>query len=153
MTALRLRWQGGRFCHQQQSQWRATDADHSHDRLGAKTGPGARKTRQLLHHQLRSASGNDWQYFSQAGNGVITNTSIQITTNNPNDANFLTNSAFQQAFVQHLTNRWGLSTNGGVQYYFMDNEHSIWYSTHRTCIPSAPRCRKFATKCSTTPAW
>jgi hypothetical protein len=67
--------------------------------------------------------------------GVITNTTILITTNNPNDANFPTNSAFQQAFVQHLTNRWGLSTNGGVRFYLMDNEHTIWHSTHRDVHP------------------
>lgn len=87
----------------------------------------------ITNYGLQAA--NDWQYFSQAGNGVITNTSIQITTNNPNDANFLTNSAYQQAFVQHLTNRWGLSTNGGVKYYFMDNEHTLWNSTHRDIHP------------------
>jgi len=80
-------------------------------------------------------AGNDWQYFSQAGNGVITNTTILITTNNPNDANFLTNSAFQRSFVQHLTNHWGLSTNGGVRYYLMDNEETLWHSTHRDVHP------------------
>jgi hypothetical protein len=74
------------------------------------------------------------------GNGVGTNatthTSWLITTNEPNDANFATNSAFQVAWLQHLTNRWGLSTNGGVRYYFMDNEHSIWHSTHRDVHPN-----------------
>lgn len=82
---------------------------------------------------------NDWQWFANAGNGVGTNasthTSWLITTNNPDDANFPTNSAFQQAWVQHLTNRWGLSTSGGVRYYLMDNEHSIWHSTHRDVHP------------------
>jgi len=62
----------------------------------------------------------DWQWFPVAGNGVGTNaaahTSWLITTNNPNDANFATNSTFQQAYVQDLTNRWGLSANGGVRY-------------------------------------
>ena len=87
----------------------------------------------ITNYGLQAA--NDWQYFAQAGNGVITNTSIQITTNNPNDANFLTNSDFQKAFIQHLTNRWGLSTNGGVKYYFLDNEHALWNSTHRDVHP------------------
>jgi len=63
-------------------------------------------------------TGTDWQWMSNAGNGRGTNatmhTSWLITTNDPNDASFPTNSLFQQAFVQHLTNRWGLSTNGGV---------------------------------------
>ncbi len=84
-------------------------------------------------------TGNDWQWFADAGNGVGTNsaakTSWLITTNNPDDANFLTNSAFQQAWIRHLTNRWGLSTNGGVRYYCMDNEHTLWHSTHRDVHP------------------
>jgi hypothetical protein len=98
----------------------------------------------ITNYGLQAA--NDWQYFSQAGNGVITNTSIQITTNNPNDANFLTNSSFQQGFVQHLTNRWGLSTNGGIKYYFMDNEHALWNSTHRDVHPIGTTMREIRDK-------
>lgn len=78
---------------------------------------------------------HDWQWFPDAGNGVVTNSSLPITNNDPNDASFLTNSAFQQVWVQHLTNRWGVSTNGGVRYYCMDNEHTIWHSTHRDVHP------------------
>lgn len=100
-----------------------------------KLGPGRARLASYAITNYGLQAANDWQYFAQAGNGVITNTSIQITTNNPNDANFLTNSDFQKAFVQHLTNRWGLSTNGGVKYYFMDNEHALWNSTHRDVHP------------------
>ena len=79
---------------------------------------------------------NDSQWFSDAGNGISsTNGNPHITWNDPNDANFATNSGFQQAFMQHLTNRWGLSANGGVRYYIMDNEHSIWHSTHQDIHP------------------
>jgi hypothetical protein len=81
----------------------------------------------------------DSAYFADAGNGVGTNTTTHgtwlMTTNDPNDANFSTNSSFQQAFVRHLTNRWGLSTTGGIRYYLMDNEHSIWHGTHRDVHP------------------
>jgi hypothetical protein len=100
-----------------------------------KLGPGRARLASYAITNYGLQAANDWQYFAQAGNGVITNTSIQITTNNPNDANFLTNSDFQRAFIQHLTNRWGLSTNGGVKYYFMDNEHALWNSTHRDVHP------------------
>jgi hypothetical protein len=44
-------------------------------------------------------------------------------------------SAFQQAWIRHLTNRWGWSTNGGVRYYCMDNEHTLWHSTRRDVHP------------------
>ncbi len=77
----------------------------------------------------------DWQWMPNAGNGISVTNNTPITWNDPNDANFLTNSTFQRGFVQQLTNRWGLSTNGGVRYYIMDNEHSIWHSTHRDVHP------------------
>jgi hypothetical protein len=81
-------------------------------------------------------TGNDAQWFADAGNGISsTNGNAPITWNNPSDANLATNSSFQQAFLQYLTNRWGSSTNGGVRYYLMDNEHSIWHSTHQDVHP------------------
>ena len=81
-----------------------------------------------------------------AGNGISsTNGDNPITWNIPTDANFPTNSAFQQAYVQHLTNRWGLSTNGGVRYYIMDNEHSIWFSTHQDVHPVGPTMQEIRT--------
>ena len=48
--------------------------------------------------------------------------------------------------MQHLTNRWGLSTNGGVSYYLMDNEHSIWYSTHQDVHPVGPTMQEIRDK-------
>jgi hypothetical protein len=80
-----------------------------------------------------------------AGNGISVTNDTPITWNDRNDANFLTNSAFQQAYVQHLTNRWGLSTNGGVRYYIMDNEHSIWFSTHQDVHPVGPTMQEIRT--------
>ncbi len=82
---------------------------------------------------------HDSAYMPDAGNGIGTNrtthTSWLITTNDPTDANFPTNSVFQSGYVQHLIGRWGNATNGGVRFYIMDNEHSIWYSTHQDIHP------------------
>src|SRR5690606_16622520 len=50
-------------------------------------------------------TGNDWQWFPDAGNGISVTNNTPITWNDSNDANYLTNSAFQEAWVQHLTNR------------------------------------------------
>jgi hypothetical protein len=100
-----------------------------------KLGPGRVRLSSFSIAKYGAQAGNDWQWFPDAGNGVITNTSTYITGNDPNDANIFTNSTFQQAWIQHLTNRWGLSTNGGVKYYFMDNEHALWNSTHRDVHP------------------
>jgi hypothetical protein len=88
-------------------------------------------------------------WLPAAGNGVGTNSTTQtswlITTNNSNDANFPTNAVFEQSYVQHLINQWGSSTNGGVRYYIMDNEHSIWFSTHQDVHPVGPTMEEIAT--------
>jgi hypothetical protein len=77
-------------------------------------------------------------WFPDAGNGISTSNNTLITWNDPNDANFPTNVVLQQGFVQHLLNQWGPSTNGGVPFYIMDNEHSIWFATHRDVHPIGP---------------
>ena len=111
-------------------------------------------------------------YLTDAGNGTGTNTTANIgwlittngpinsangqivtsglntgfsTTNNPNDAYFPTNSVFQQGYVQHLISQWGFSTNGGVRYYIMDNEHSLWSSTHQDIHPVGPTMQEIWT--------
>jgi hypothetical protein len=81
-------------------------------------------------------TGNDAQWFTDAGNGISTSNNTPITWNDPNDANFSTNSTFQQVWIQHLTNQWGRAGSGGVRYYCMDNEHSLWHSTHRDVHPT-----------------
>ena len=80
-------------------------------------------------------TGNDWQWFPDAGNGILTNGQY-VTGNNPNDANVPSNSLFQQGWVQHLVSRWGTNANGGLRYYILDNEPSIWHSTHRDVHPT-----------------
>jgi hypothetical protein len=102
-----------------------------------KLGPSRGKLASYSIAKYGPQTGSDSQWMPDAGNGVSsTNGNQPITWNDPNDANFLTNSTFQQGFVQHLTNRWGLSTNGGVHYYIMDNEHSIWHATHQDVHPN-----------------
>ena len=73
-------------------------------------------------------------YWSAAGNGVYTN-GLNITTNDPTDANMTADTNFQAGWVQHLTNQWSTATNGGLVYYIMDNEWSLWNSTHRDVHP------------------
>lgn len=101
-----------------------------------KLGPNRGKLASYSIAKYGPQTGNDGQWMPDAGNGISsTNGNKPITWNDPNDANFATNSAFQRAFVEHLTNRLGFSTNGGVRYYLMDNEHSLWQSTHQDIHP------------------
>jgi hypothetical protein len=75
-------------------------------------------------------------YNSDAGNGVSTASgNPYITGNNPLDASTPNSVSIQQAWVQHIVNTWGLAAAGGLKYYVMDNEHSIWHSTHRDVHP------------------
>ena len=54
----------------------------------------------------------------------------------------LKDSTFQQQWAQHLVSQWGNAASGGVRYYIFDNEHSIWYITHRDVKPTGPRMQE-----------
>ena len=76
-------------------------------------------------------------YNSDAGNGVSASTGKNITGNNPLDTGVANSSAIQQSWVQHFVTTFGPSTSaGGVKYYILDNEPSLWYSTHRDVHPN-----------------
>ncbi len=77
----------------------------------------------------------DWQWFPDAGNGTRPDGSL-ITWNDPRDANQSVDPAFQQNWVRQLVNRWGTSSVGGVRYYVLDNEPSLWHVTHRDVKPT-----------------
>jgi hypothetical protein len=87
----------------------------------AKVGSGRTKLASFSIAKYGAQTGNDWQWFADAGNGVLTNGQF-VTGNDPNDANFPSNSAFQQSWVQHLVSRWGTNASGGLRYYILDNE-------------------------------
>jgi len=72
-----------------------------------------------------------------AGNGISTAAgNPYITGNNPTDASVANSVSIQQGWVQHLISKWGLASAGGLNYYLMDNEASIWYSSHRDVHPT-----------------
>ncbi|MBL8209504.1 MAG: cellulose binding domain-containing protein [Bryobacterales bacterium] len=87
----------------------------------------------------------DWQWMPDAGNGIWTNGQY-VTGNDPNDANVRVDSVFQQGWVNHLVSRWGTAASGGVKYYILDNEHSIWHSTHRDVQPTGARAAEIRNK-------
>lgn len=87
-------------------------------------------------------TGNDAQWFADAGNGISVSNNTAITWNDPNDANSLTNSTFQETWLRHLTNRWGPARSGGVRYFCMDNEHTLWHATHRDVHPVGATMRE-----------
>jgi Glycoside hydrolase family 44 len=73
---------------------------------------------------------------SDAGNGVSTATGKQITGNNVLDTGVANSASIQQTWVQHFVSTFGpASSTTGVKYYILDNEPSLWHSTHRDVHP------------------
>jgi hypothetical protein len=76
-------------------------------------------------------------YNSDAGNGVSSTTGMDITGNNSTDTGVANSTTIQQAWVQHFVNEFGKgSSPTGIKYYILDNEPSLWYSTHRDVHPN-----------------
>ena len=76
-------------------------------------------------------TGNDSQWFPDAGNGIRASDGAKITWNDQADANTPNNATIQRGWINHLVTRWGVAANGGLKYYILDNEPSLWHETHR----------------------
>jgi PKD repeat protein len=101
----------------------------------AKLGPNRSKLASFSIAKYGPQTGNDWQWFPDAGNGIRTSGDA-VTGNDPNDANVPADSLFQLGWMQHLTSRWGTAATGGLRWYILDNEPSIWHATHRDVHPT-----------------
>ena len=74
-------------------------------------------------------------YMPDAGNGLKMDGKTEVLAGDPNDANLPATPDFQRGWLQHLTTKWGKAANGGVGWYFLDNEPSLWHGTHRDAHP------------------
>ena len=70
-----------------------------------------------------------------SGNGVRPDGSL-VTGNDPYEASMPADVAFMQGCVQHLVGKFGTAASGGVRYYVLDNEPSLWHGTHRDVFPT-----------------
>ena len=75
---------------------------------------------------------------SDAGNGVSSATGKNITGNNPLDTGVANSTADPAGLGAALRERlWtALPASTGIKYYILDNEPSLWYSTHRDVHPN-----------------
>lgn len=101
----------------------------------AKLGPGRQRLSSFSISKYGAQTANDWQWFPDAGNGILLSTGLAITNNDPHDANMPVTPEFQEEWIHHLIGTWGSSTQGGVRYYLMDNEWALWHETHRDVHP------------------
>src|ERR1044071_6734961 len=105
----------------------------------AKLGANRGKLASFSQAKYGAQTGNDSQWFPDAGNGILKSTNQPVSGNDPNDANVPNSSTLQRQWIQAIVNKWGQSVNGGQPYYILDNEHSIWHSTHRDVQPVGAR--------------
>ncbi|MES2297498.1 MAG: glycoside hydrolase family 44 protein [Pseudomonadota bacterium] len=101
----------------------------------AKLGTNRSKLASFSVRKYGAQTGTDAQWYPDAGNGVLSSNGQNIS-NDPNDANTPNSVGMQQQWAQHLLNTFGAADNGGLKYYILDNEHSIWFSTHRDAAPT-----------------
>ena len=71
------------------------------------------------------------------GNGCVPGADVYpcyagtpITSNEKDDASVPADSAFQQGWMQHVFDTWGPASGGGLRYWGLDNEPSIWWSAY-----------------------
>jgi glycosyl hydrolase family 44 len=112
----------------------------------AKLGPNRSKLCSFSQAKYGAQTDADWQWFPDAGNGILRSTGQPVAGNDPNDANVPADSSFQQGWVNHLVQRWGGAGSGGLRYYILDNEPSLWHSTHRDVHPTGARMEEVRDK-------
>jgi hypothetical protein len=110
----------------------------------AKLGSNRAKLSSFSIAKYGAQTGHD-QWFPDAGTGVLTN-GQDVTGNDPNDANVPADSTYQAGWIQHLVGRWGQASSGGLRYYILDNEPSIWFATHRDVHPTGPTMDEIKSK-------
>lgn len=100
----------------------------------AALGPGRQPRASFSVAKYGAQRGRDQQWFPDAGDGVRVD-GTPIADNDPRDAHVASTPALQAAWLRHLQQRWGTSTTGGVRAVMLDNEPSLWWSTHRDVAP------------------
>lgn len=76
-------------------------------------------------------------YDPDAGDGLRTDGTTNVTGNDPTDTSTVVDANFQKPWVAHLQATFGGAANGGVKFYALDNEVMLWNSTHRDVHPQA----------------
>src|SRR5262249_17001201 len=111
----------------------------------ARLGSGRAKLSSFSIAKYGAQTGNDWQWFPDAGNGVLTS-GQNVTGNDPNDANVPADSTFHRGLVQHEVGQWGTAAAGGPRYYLLGNKCRIWQGTDRDVHPTGATMDEIKTK-------
>jgi hypothetical protein len=71
----------------------------------------------------------DFEWRPDCGNGKSGGSRL-LHVNDPADTSAIYPASHQADWVQHLVDTWGSAANGGVHYYSLDNEPSLWSFDH-----------------------
>ncbi|HEU4886584.1 MAG TPA: glycoside hydrolase family 44 protein, partial [Thermoanaerobaculia bacterium] len=71
----------------------------------------------------------DWEWRPDCGNGKSGGMRL-LHVNDPADTSAEYPSSHQFDWIEHLKTTWGTASNGGVRYYSLDNEPSLWSADH-----------------------
>lgn len=88
---------------------------------------------------------HDVNGYPDAGNGIAEG-GQPIAGNDPNDATAPDAPSDEQARVADLVARFGGAGAGGVRYYALDNEPSLWQNAHRDVHPTGAHANEIAGK-------
>ena len=95
----------------------------------AKLGPDRTKLAAFSIARYGAQKAADHVFFPDAGNGIRPDGTPVIA--DPADAAIAVAPGDATARVADLVSRWGQADAGGVRYYLVDNEPSIWHLSHR----------------------
>jgi len=73
---------------------------------------------------------------ADAGNGTLTG-GAPVTGNDPTDTSVPIGPSYVGDWITHLESQFGNAASGGVRFYALDNEPTLWNSTHRDVHPAA----------------
>ncbi|MGI8689866.1 MAG: glycoside hydrolase family 44 protein [Thermomicrobiales bacterium] len=131
--------------YQHQSADQFIDADRAHQTKSVMTVPliGYVSKASPHDHPYACAFGTDLYGPQQAvdpwdprcGSGLRPN-GTNVTGNNPLDTSIAIGPSFDQQWVTHFVSRYGTAASGGVAYYDLDNEPTLWGATHRDVHPT-----------------
>jgi hypothetical protein len=74
---------------------------------------------------------------ADAGNGIRTN-GTAITNNDPTDTSTPIDPTYVTRWMQHIASQFGTAVAGGVRFFALDNEPSLWPHTHQDVHPAKP---------------
>lgn len=83
---------------------------------------------------------------SDSGGGLLPDCKTPVAGKSPTDAYVADTPATEQPWLRHLLATWKAASAGGVAWYAMDNEATLWQGTHRDIHPVGAHATEYRDK-------